>query len=346
MTSRELVRRCLEFDYPERVPRETWLLPIAFHEHGEATVRNFLARWPSDIDRPAVPNAAVSGLTQGDPYGVGQYRDEWGCVFDNLQAGVIGEVKRPLIDEWSKLDDLREPSEALDIDREAINAACGASDKYMLAGCCPRPFERIQFIRGTENVYRDLMRNPPEFRELLRRVHAFFCKELDAWAATDVDGLVMMDDWGMQERLLIAPKKWREIFKPLYADYANIAHGAGKKFFMHSDGHIAAIYEDLIEVGVDAVNSQLFCMDIAEVAARCKGRITFWGEIDRQHVLPAADPQLARNAVRKVVEHLWDPAGGVIAQFELGAAARLENAEAIYATWAELTDAAAQRARS
>jgi uroporphyrinogen decarboxylase len=87
MTPRELVRRCLEFDHPERVPRETWLLPIAFHEHGESTVRDFLARWPSDIDRPAVPNEALAALTEGDAFAVGQYRDEWGCVFDNVQAG-------------------------------------------------------------------------------------------------------------------------------------------------------------------------------------------------------------------------------------------------------------------
>jgi hypothetical protein len=29
-----------------------------------------------------------------------------------------------------------------------------------------------------------------------------------------------------------------------------------------------------------------FCMDLPEIGRRFKGRITFWGEIDRQRVLP------------------------------------------------------------
>ncbi len=68
-----------------------------------------------------------------------------------------------------------------------------------------------------------------------------------------------------------------------------IAHAAGKKLFMHSDGHILAIYPDLVEIGIDAVNSQIFCMGVEKLAPFA-GRITFWGEIDRQHLLAHATP--------------------------------------------------------
>lgn len=338
MTPRERVRRCLEFDHPDRVPRETWLLPIAAREHGEAAIRAFLQRWPNDIDRPVVANPKLAALTAGDPYAVGAYRDEWGCVFENVQTGVVGQVKHPPLADWSRLADLRPPAEALDFETDEVNRQCAASDKFMIAACCPRPFERIQFLRGTENVLLDIARNPPELAELLRIVHAFYCREIECWARTAVDGIQIMDDWGSQQSLLISPRKWRALFRPLYEDYARLAHAASKKLFMHSDGHIAAIYEDLIEVGIDALNSQLFCMDLADLGRRCRGRITFWGEIDRQHVLPADDPRLAHDAVRQVVEHLYTPAGGVIAQFELGAGARLENAEIVYQSWLELTD--------
>jgi uroporphyrinogen decarboxylase len=84
----------------------------------------------------------------------------------------------------------------------------------------------------------------------------------------------------------IDPAVWRRVFKPRYADYVAIAHARGKKLFMHFDGYILDIYDDLIEIGIDAVNSQLFCMPIEEIGRRFAGRITFWGEIDRQHLLP------------------------------------------------------------
>jgi hypothetical protein len=115
----------------------------------------------------------------------------------------------------------------------------------------------------------------------------------------------------------------------LYKDYCDLAKSGGKFVFMHSDGYIADIYEDLIEVGVEALNSQLFCMDIRELGRRYKGRITFWGEIDRQHVLPSADPEAGREAVRTVMRHLYDPRGGLIAQFEFGPGANPETVLAV-----------------
>lgn len=104
---------------------------------------------------------------------------------------------------------------------------------------------------------------------------------------------------------------------------------------MHSDGFILDIYEDLIDAGVNAINSQLFLMDLSEVAQKAKGRITFWGEIDRQHILPCPDPEKVRQAVRKVKRHLYSPEGGVIAQFELGPGALPENAAIIMDEWAK-----------
>jgi hypothetical protein len=113
---------------------------------------------------------------------------------------------------------------------------------------------------------------------------------------------------------------------------------------MHSDGCISAIYPDLIEIGIDAVNSQLFAMDMAELERTAKGRITFWGEIDRQHVLPSTDPAEVRAAVRRVAKHLYDPRGGIFAQFEFGPASQPENPRIIYEEWDRVQQEAASAA--
>ena len=105
-------------------------------------------------------------------------------------------------------------------------------------------------------------------------------------------------------------------------------HAAGKFAFFHSDGHISAIYGDLIEVGIDAINSQLFVMDIEELARLYKGKVTFWGEIDRQYVLPFGTPAEVREAVMRVRRALDDGTGGVIAKCEWGKYDPKENMEA------------------
>jgi len=116
----------------------------------------------------------------------------------------------------------------------------------------------------------DLATQPDGFRALFDKIHQFNLKELELWAGTDVDALFFMDDWGMQKSLLISPAMWRDIFKPLYGEYIDIAHNNGKKIFMHSDGYIPDIIPDLIELGLDALNSRIFCMGLEEIGKRFK----------------------------------------------------------------------------
>jgi hypothetical protein len=331
-TSRTLIRKTLEFDSPARVPRDLWMLPWASNHYPEQ-VAELVSRYPADMAGCYV--TGYSSPVQGDPYELGDYIDEWGCIFHNNQRGVIGEVKEAAIATWEDLPNLRIPQERLNFDVDAANAFCRSSDQFVTAGCCPRPFERLQFLRTSAQLYIDLAEQPSELFELLHTLHEFYLKEMELWAKTEVDALSFMDDWGAQRHLLISPKTWRQIFKPLYKDYIDLAHSHGKKIFMHSDGYTADIFPDLVELGLDAINSQLFCMDIEALGRQYRGKITFWGEIDRQHLLPFGAPEEIDAAVRKVYHHLYQN-GGCIAQCEFSAGSRPENVLQVYRTWDSL----------
>ncbi len=93
------------------------------------------------------------------------------------------------------------------------------------------------------------------------------------------------------------------------------------------------IYGDLVELEVDAINSQLFCMDIEEIGKKFRGEITFWGEISRQQALNNPDPEISRQAVRRVKASLYDEKGGVIAQCSYEGEGRPENINAVYDEW-------------
>ena len=209
------------------------------------------------------------------------------------EPGVVGEIKKPILADLSAIGSYQLPWELLDkADFSRVNEACAKSERFVKVGTHARPFERLQFLRGTENALADLAYGTPEVMGLLRQLHEFYVREMEMWAATDVDGVAFMDDWGSQNALLISPAMWREIFKPLYADYCRILRKAGKFVFFHSDGNISSIYPDLVEIGIHAVNSQLFCMNIEELGVRHRGKVTFWGEIDRQHLLPFGTPEV------------------------------------------------------
>ena len=338
MSSRGLVRSCLSFEYPEKIPVHLWTLPWAERRYPKE-MEELRRRYPNDIVN-CIDVYQASPKVKGSPHEIGTYTDEWGCQFVNIQYGVIGEVKQPLLADIGDWRNVEPPLEILppDLDkaRDAVNRFCGQSDKFVIANCCPRPWERYQFLRGTVNAMVDVMDFSADVQGFLSLIQSFYLRELEFWASTDVDAVMFMDDWGAQSQLLIPPAAWRDIFKPLYRDYGDIAHSHGKFLFMHSDGHITEIYADLIEVGVDALNSQLFCMDLAGLSAIAKGKITFWGEIDRQHVLPSGNPETGREAVRKVAAHLYDPSGGIIAQLEFGAGAHPAVVSAVFDEWESL----------
>jgi uroporphyrinogen decarboxylase len=349
------VIRTLRFEHPDRAPRDLWALPgIEMYRKDELDA--MLDRYPLDITRPRVQYGR-GAREEGIPHVVGSYVDAWGCVWHVGEPGVVGEVKEPPLADWSALDHFKPPYEILDnADFSKVNRNCaepgdlfsyatgrgaglstlqGQSGSFVLAGTTIRPFERMQFLRGSEAMYLDLGYEPAELYRLRDMVHEFFMRELEMWVQTDVDGISFMDDWGAQYSLLISPKQWRSFFKPLYRDYCDLIHAATKYVFFHSDGHITDIYPDLIEIGVDAVNSQLFCMDVEELGKRFQGQITFWGEIDRQNILPFGTPDDVRAAVRRVRTALDDGRGGMFAQCEWGIGVSAENVAAVFETWLE-----------
>ena len=330
MTSRELVHRTLRFDAPARTPRQLWVLPWAQLHHPQECAR-IAHRFADDlVSAPACWQQAPRGT--GDRYAPGFSTDEWDCRFQNVQAGIIGEVKTPQITNWGRVATVRIPIERLSVSKDQVNAFCRDTERYVLAGTCPRPFERLQFLRGSHNLYLDLIDQPAELAQLLERLHAFYMDELAIWAATEVDALFFMDDWGSQRSLLVSPELWRRMFKPLYRDYIDLAHRHGKACFMHSDGYIRAIIPDLIELGLDALNTQVFCMDVAELGEQFGGRLTFWGELDRQHILPSGTQADVIAAVEQLRAAFWHQ-GGFIAQCEFGPGAKPENIITFLEAW-------------
>lgn len=335
MTGRGRVKACLTFNNPDRAPRDLWALPyVTLFQNDEFDA--MVQEYPMDIGASQLSPGWSDEVVQATAK-PGHYTDDWGSVWYIGEPGVIGEVKKPALADWSALDKFKPPFHLVrNRDFSYINKSCEQSDKFMLSDVTARPFERLQFLRGTENLFIDIAYDKAEFHKLLKIVHEFYLEDIESWCKSNVDGIFFMDDLGTNRGPLINPKTWREIFKPLYKEYCDTIHAAGKFAFFHTDGHTETIYGDLIEVGIDAINSQLFIMNIEELAHKYKGKVTFWGEMDRQHVLPFGTLEEVHEAVMRVRRVLDDGIGGVIAQCEWGKNNPTANIKAVFDAWKEL----------
>ena len=136
-TPGEIVRRSLTFDYPERIPRDLWLLPWAEKRFPEI-LKEIKEKYPNDIvNAPDVYHK--SKKTKGDQHSIGTYVDEWECVFQNVQDGVIGEVKNPIMTNIADLSSCNPPYDSLPDNhskaRDIINRFCDETDRFVLVSC-------------------------------------------------------------------------------------------------------------------------------------------------------------------------------------------------------------------
>lgn len=326
MTSRERVIATLNFAGPDRIPLDYWILPRSWTGR-EAELGTLTAQHPSDI----------AGAPYDNPYmgigtcNLGSYTDVWGCEWLNLVEGIIGEVKKPVFADYAAMRDFHWPLETLERGWENTAAAITQNRDKFITAFAGNLFERMQFLRGSENLYVDLAEQNDEVYELRDRLAAFYRAYVERWVTFDVDAIHFNDDWGSQRALLIRPEQWRAFFKPVYKELFAIARDAGKYVFFHSDGYILDIYPDLIELGVNALNSQVWCMGLDNVAPYA-GQLTFWGELDRQRLLPHGTPAQIHAAAREMKARLYRN-GGLFGQCEIDNLTSLENAEAFFTAW-------------
>lgn len=339
MTGRERVLRALNFEPTDRVPMDIWVLPAARLAHGEAFAQ-LQKRYEDRIDIMSFVGPFDHGFTP-EYYTVGTFTDPWGSVWRNLQPGVVGEVKQPVFADYEamrgyvspKAEFLRQWEQHKPALEQQLREA-RKTGKFLIGGWVS-VFERLQFLRGTEDLYCDIALEEPELFGLIELVMDYLRAYVDAWAQMDVDAIPFGDDWGTQISLLISPVTWVKLFQPLYQELFDRIHAAGKKVFFHSDGYIFDLYPHFIEMGVDAINSQLWCMGVEKVAEQFAGKITFWGEISRQNTLPNGTPEDVKASERKMMQLLRVNGGGLIGQSEMNRDVPLANVQAFYEAWDE-----------
>jgi uroporphyrinogen decarboxylase len=74
-------------------------------------------------------------------------------------------------------------------------------------------------------------------------------------------------------------------------------------------------------------------MGVERLAKRYRGRVTFWGEMDRQRLLNPGTPEEFREAVLAVRRALDFGSGGVIAQCQWDPGVRIQTVAAFYEQW-------------
>jgi len=183
------------------------------------------------------------------------------------------------------------------------------------------PFERAFEMQGMDKFLLNLAM-APDFSQALLKKNNELCMQLMGHFLDEcgqyIDIIKIGDDLGTQERLLISPRMYRQMLKPLHAELiALIRQKTQAKVFFHTDGDVFDLIDDFIEIGVDILNpiqtSAGKMANLQDLKNRYADRIVFCGAIDTQKILPFGTPEQVRQEVRRVINILGQGGGYMVA---------------------------------
>jgi uroporphyrinogen decarboxylase len=335
MTSRERVLRTITFQYPDRIPTGYFINPPARMKYGEALLE-LCRQHPNDFYDPGmltVPERDIAHYRADGSYCKVEV-DEWGCEWVYYQEGIMGEVKRAPLDDWAKLKTYRlpeVPARTAVERRAACEAMARVKERFIGWGHAGNLFERMQWLRGVEELFMDIAADEEAVYVLADRiVDEYLLPRIEQCLEDGCDIIGFTDDWGTQTQLLINPRAWRAIFKPRYQKMFDCIHAGGAYAWLHSDGMLLEVVPDLVEIGCDVLNPQLGCLDLQALATMTAGHMAIYGTLDYQRVLPYGSPEEIDAHVREVTAILAQPAGGFMYGAGVQDDAPLENIQAVF----------------
>lgn len=174
-------------------------------------------------------------------------------------------------------------------------------------------FQRSWFLRGYINALMDSVAEPVFYEEMIAAYTELVLQILDCLVTAPVDGIMFSDDWGDQRGIILGPERWRRFIKPYAAKLFDRVHRAGKFTLHHSCGNVQDIIPDLIEIGLDVLQSvQPEVMDPYRLKAEYGKDITFWGGLGSQALVPFGTPDQIRAEVKKLCRVMGEGGGYIL----------------------------------
>ncbi|MBS3787158.1 hypothetical protein KGY79_03045 [Candidatus Bipolaricaulota bacterium] len=351
MTPRERVKAATNHKEPDRVPiviganNTTGIKMETYRElkqlEGIDASDEYLHQWPelgtAKLDEQTLRrlNSDVRGVRDLEPASVLErnkdrepgtpYVNSWGSGQVQTEPGAWYPGVHPLkeadtvedIEEYEGWPDMTDPTRVAHVKEKA--AALAEKNEYaiMATPWLLFPLERAFALQGMEVFLQNLVRNPGFAKALLRKITTKCQTLMDSFLSElegNIDIICIGDDLGTQESLLISPDTYREVLKPIHADYIEfIKERTDAKVFFHTDGDVFPLIDDLIEIGVDILNpiqtSAGKMSDLSKLKSQFGDEIVLCGAIDTHKVLPGATPEEVKSEVKRVMETLG-PGGG------------------------------------
>ncbi len=163
--------------------------------------------------------------------------------------------------------------------------------------------ECLTRLVGQENTLWWMGMYPDELGACINRIGQFYLDSTRAQIAAAnglLDGMVIWGDVAFKQTMLFDPEYWRQYFKPWVKAMIDECHKNNLPVIYHGCGNVSLIFEDFIEMGLDAYNplEVKADMDAVRLKKRYGDRIGYCGNNDIQ-VWETGDLELIKRETLK-----------------------------------------------
>ena len=301
MTHKERIIAALEHRQPDYTPYS-----LGFTAQAYERMTAFGAKDRIDSIESPITGVYYSGFPTEIPGKPGYFIDDFGCIWNrngiDKEIGVIDSptIKEPNLSAW------REPV----IPEAKLRERCqrcidNKGDRFTRFDYGFSLYERFWAYCGIEDALYYLAAEPEFANELLDRICGYNLKIIDLALEYPFDAIQFGDDWGQQKGLVMGAARWREMIKPRLAKMYKRVKDAGRFIIQHSCGDITDIFPDLIELGLDCYQTfQSDVYDVAAIKAKFGDKLSFYGGISTQSILPFGTPEAVRAETRRLIDIL------------------------------------------
>jgi hypothetical protein len=158
------------------------------------------------------------------------------------------------------------------------------ADFPVFGGVC-EGHEMLWRIIGSENTLLWMGLHPDHIARFVERINAFSLEIVKAQikaASGMLDGMVIWGDVAYKNGMLFSPDFWRKNFKPGVKAIISECHKHGLPVIYHGCGNPSRIFEDFIEIGVDAYNplEAKAGLNVIDLRRKFGHRMGFCGNMD------------------------------------------------------------------
>ena len=158
---------------------------------------------------------------------------------------------------------------------------------------------------GQENTLFWMGMYPDRFGEQINRIGQFYLDCLKAQIkASDglIDGMVIWGDVAYSKTMFFDPEYWRTYFKPWVNAMIKECHQHNLPVIYHGCGNVELIFEDFIEMGLDAYNplEAKAKMDAVELKRKYGDKIGYCGNSNIQVWETGDKKQIKKEVLRKL----------------------------------------------